>query len=95
MRGEMSRKTVSVQLSEALEAQLTALIRQRRTSKAAVVRAALEAYLTRQGSPAGALVLDVVWTSVAVSRGLSTSPHVGRPWTAMVSERTVLLDTGP
>ena len=53
-------KTVSLQLSEALEAQLTALIRQRRTSKAAVVRAALEAYLTREGTPAGASVLDVV-----------------------------------
>ena len=53
-------KTVSVQLSEALEAQLTALIRQRRTSKAAVVRAALEAYLTREGTQADASVLDVV-----------------------------------
>ena len=53
-------KTVSLKLSEALEAQLTALIRQRRTSKAAVVRAALEAYLTREGAPSGASVLDVV-----------------------------------
>ena len=35
-------KTVSLKLSEALEAQLTALIHQRRTSKAAVIRAALE-----------------------------------------------------
>ncbi len=53
-------KTVSLKLSEALEAQLTALIRQRGTSKAAVVRAALEAYLTREGTPAGASVLDAV-----------------------------------
>ena len=53
-------KTVSLKLSEALDAQLTALIRQRRTSKAAIVRAALEAYLTREGTPTGASVLDVV-----------------------------------
>ena len=53
-------KTVSLKLSEALDAQLTALIRQRRTSKAAIVRAALEAYLTREGTPAGASVLDLV-----------------------------------
>jgi len=32
---------------------------------------------------------------VVVSRGLSTSPHVGMPGTAMVSERAVCLDTGP
>ena len=53
-------KTVSCTLSEALNAQLTTLIRQRRTSKAAVVRAALEAYLTRQETTAGASVLDLV-----------------------------------
>ena len=53
-------KTVSCTLSEALNAQLTTLIRQRKTSKAAVVRAALEAYLTREEITAGASVLDLV-----------------------------------
>jgi len=53
-------KMVSCTLSEALHAQLTTLIRQRRTSKAAVVRAALEAYLTREEITAGASVLDLV-----------------------------------
>ena len=53
-------KTVSCTLSAALDAQLTTLIRQRGTSKAAIVRAALEAYLTREGTPAGASVLDLV-----------------------------------
>jgi Arc/MetJ-type ribon-helix-helix transcriptional regulator len=56
----MSMKTVSLKLSDALEARLAALIRRRRTSKAAVVRAALEAYLMQEGTPAGASVLDVV-----------------------------------
>lgn len=53
-------KTVSCTLSETLNAQLTTLIRRRGTSKAAVVRAALEAYLAREGTPAGASVLDLV-----------------------------------
>jgi Arc/MetJ-type ribon-helix-helix transcriptional regulator len=53
-------KTVSCTLSEALHAQLNTLIRQRRTSKAAVVRAALEAYLTREETTAGSSVLDLV-----------------------------------
>jgi hypothetical protein len=53
-------KTVSCTLSETLNARLTTLIRRRRTSKAAIMRAALEAYLTREGAPAGASVLDLV-----------------------------------
>ena len=54
LRVEASMKTVSLQLSETLDAQLTALIRQRGTSKAAVVRAALEDYLARQEASGGA-----------------------------------------
>ena len=53
-------KTISLKLSDALDAQLTALIRQRRTSKAAVVRTALEAYLTQERAPQGAAVFDMV-----------------------------------
>ncbi len=60
MTNEVPMKTISCTLSEALNAQLTILIRQRRTSKAAVVRAALEAYLTREETTAGASILDLV-----------------------------------
>jgi predicted DNA-binding protein len=53
-------KTMSLKLSDALAARLAALMRQRRTSKAAVVRAALDAYLPQEETPAGASVLEVV-----------------------------------
>lgn len=53
-------KTVSLTLSDALDARLAAWIRRRKTSKAAVVRAALEAYLTQEGPPSGTSVLDLV-----------------------------------
>jgi hypothetical protein len=44
-------KTISVTLPNALVAKLTAAARQRRTTKSAIVRAALEQYLARNAEP--------------------------------------------
>ena len=44
-------KTISVTLSKALDAKLTSVAKQRRTTKSALVRAALTDYLTRNSEP--------------------------------------------
>jgi len=44
-------RTISVTLPNALDARLTSLARQRKTTKTAIVRAALEQYLARNAEP--------------------------------------------
>lgn len=52
-------KTVSLKLPEALDAKVTASARRRRTSKSAVIRDALQAFLDADGVRSGS-ALDVV-----------------------------------
>lgn len=44
-------KSISLKLSKGLDAKLTSAAKQRRTTKTAIVRAALEHYLARQAEP--------------------------------------------
>lgn len=48
---EESVKTISLKLPEPLDARLTTLIQKRGMSKSAIIREALEEYLSREGEP--------------------------------------------
>ncbi len=52
-------KTVSLKLPELLDAKLTTLIRKRGTSKSAIIREALEEYLSREGEPSPGSFLEL------------------------------------
>lgn len=56
---EESMKTVSLKLPEPLDAKLTALIRKRGMSKSALIREALEDYLSREGEPGPGSFLEM------------------------------------
>ena len=56
---EESVKTVSLKLPELLDAKLTTLIRKRGTSKSAIIREALEEYLSREGEPSPGSFLEL------------------------------------
>jgi len=75
-------KTMSVKLPPVLEAKLKALVRERRTSKSEVVRAALEAYFARDGKPRKLSALDLAGDLVGCLKGgprdLSTNPKYMR-----------------
>ena len=74
---ENRMKTVSLKLPDTLDAQLTALIRQRGTSKSAVIREALEAYLSRAGEPQPGSFLEMARDLCGCVEGtpdLSTNP---------------------
>lgn len=53
-------RTLSVKLSDRLDAKLTAVARRRKTSKAALVRKALEGALHERGTPKPGSALDLV-----------------------------------
>ncbi len=62
-------KVISLKLSETVDAQLTALARQRGTSKSAVVREALEALFTANGGKPAVSCLDLVHDLVGRVQG--------------------------
>jgi hypothetical protein len=56
---EGSVKTVSLKLSDTLDAKLTALIRKRGINKSTIIREALEDYLSREGAPSPGSFLEM------------------------------------
>lgn len=74
-------KLLSLKLPPVLNAKLSALARERRTSKSAVVRDALEAYFAGDGKPPKLSALDLVSDLVGRFEGpkdLSTNPKYMR-----------------
>lgn len=62
-------KTLSLKLPEALDSQLGAVARQRRSSKSEVVRCALDAYLADEAIPRQGSALDVAGDLVGALEG--------------------------
>ncbi|MBI2204658.1 MAG: ribbon-helix-helix protein, CopG family [Candidatus Rokubacteria bacterium] len=62
-------RTLSVKLSDGLDAKLTAAARRRKTSKSALVRKALEGVLREQGMPKPGSALDLVGDLVGCVAG--------------------------
>jgi hypothetical protein len=69
-------KTVSIKVPKAIDTQLSALARRRRTTKSALIRSALDDLVARRGAPRAGSALDVVRDLVGCLDGpadLSTS----------------------
>jgi Arc/MetJ-type ribon-helix-helix transcriptional regulator len=62
-------KTISLKLPEALDSQLGAIARQRRSSKSEVVRRALDAYLADAAIPRQGSALDLAGDLVGALEG--------------------------
>lgn len=65
----IAMKTLSLKLPEALDSQLGAVARQRRSSKSEVVRCALDAYLADEAIPRQGSALDVAGDLVGALEG--------------------------
>ncbi len=59
LRMENRMKTISLKLPHALDAKLTALLKQRGTSKSALIREAIEDYVAHQNEPLAGSFLDL------------------------------------
>lgn len=62
-------KTLSLKLPEALDSQIGAIARQRRSSKSEVVRRALAAYLAGEATPRSGSALDLAGELVGALDG--------------------------
>ena len=62
-------KTLSVKLADGLDARLTAAARQRKTSKSALARKALESVLHERGKPKAGSALELVHDLVGCVAG--------------------------
>ena len=68
-RNPSSMKTISLKLPDALDSQLGAIARQRRSSKSEVVRRALDAYLADAAIPRQGSALDLAGDLVGALEG--------------------------
>jgi predicted transcriptional regulator len=68
-------KTLSLKLPDELDARISAIARQRRSSKSEVVRNALDAYLTKETMPQKGSALDLAGDLVGSLEGPGDLSH--------------------